>query len=100
MEFQKVRFMFLKLSHLQINDGLLEVVAIDNLDLAILHAGGSGLCVCRCKTVTVTTRSPVPMQIDGEPAFMEPCRIEINHMGQGKMLARNKTATRKLGCFG
>ena len=26
------------------NDGLLEVVAIDNLDLAILHAGGRVCC--------------------------------------------------------
>ena len=77
------------------NDGLLELIAIDNLDLAILHAGGSGLCVTRCKSVTLTTRTPVPMQIDGEPCFMQPCRIEINHKSQGKMLARNKKATCK-----
>ena len=77
------------------NDGLLELIAIDNLDLAILHAGGSGLCVTRCKSVTLTTRTPVPMQIDGEPCFMQPCRIEISHKSQGKMLARNKKATCK-----
>ena len=79
----------------QMNDGLLELIAIDNLDLAILHAGGSGLCVTRCKSVTMTTRTPVPMQIDGEPCFMQPCRIEISHKSQGKMLARNKKATCK-----
>ncbi len=89
----------LTINPFQINDGLLEVVAIDNLDLAILHAGGSGLCVCRCKSVTVTTTAPVPMQIDGEPCFMEPVRVEITHMGQGKMLARNKTATCKCITF-
>ena len=77
------------------NDGLLELIAIDNLDLAILHAGGSGLCVTRCKSITVTTRAPVPMQIDGEPCFMQPCRIEISHKSQGKMLSRNKKATCK-----
>lgn len=77
----------------EMNDGLLELIAIDNLDLAILHAGGSGLCVTRCKSVTLTARTPVPMQIDGEPCFMQPCRIEISHKSQGKMLARNKKAT-------
>ncbi len=47
----------------EVDDGLLEVVAIDNLDLAILHAGGSGASVCQCKTAVVTTKAPVPMQV-------------------------------------
>ena len=45
------------------SDGLLEVVAIDNLDLAILHAGGSGASVCQCRRALITTRKPVPMQV-------------------------------------
>ncbi len=79
----------------EVDDGLLEVVAIDNLDLAILHAGGSGASVCQCKTASITTRVPVPMQIDGEPVFMAPCKIVIEHRNQAKMLMRNKTAGRK-----
>ena len=79
----------------EINDGLLEVVAVDNLDLAILHAGGSGNSVAQCKTATVTTRTPLPMQVDGEPCLMKPCRIVIEHKNQAKMLVRNKTATCK-----
>ena len=77
----------------EINDGLLEVVAIDNLDLAILHAGGSGASVCQCKTATITTNVCVPMQIDGEPCLMKPCKIVISHKNQAKMLVRNKNAT-------
>lgn len=79
------------------NDGLMEVVAIDNLDLAILHAGGSGASVCRCKKAVIRTKKPVPMQVDGEPCLMKPCNIEIS-MDQGiakvaKMLVRNKNAS-------
>ena len=79
----------------EMNDGLLEVVAIDNLDLAILHAGGSGASVCQCRTAVITTSSCVPMQIDGEPCLMAPCRIVIKHRNQSRMLVRNKTATCK-----
>jgi len=80
-----------------INDGLLEVVAIDNLDLAILHAGGSGASVCQCREAVIRTKKAVPMQVDGEPCLMRPCTIRIS-MDQGcakvaKMLARNKNAT-------
>jgi len=79
------------------SDGLLEVVAIDNLDLAILHAGGSGASVCQCRRAVITTSKPVPMQVDGEPCLMKPCTITIS-MEEGeakvaKMLARNKNAT-------
>ena len=82
-----------------INDGLLEVVAIDNLDLAILHAGGSGASVCQCKKAVIKTRKPVPMQVDGEPCLMRACTITISMENEGctakvgKMLARNKNAT-------
>ena len=37
------------------NDGLLEVVAIDNLDLAILKLGGSGQSVCQCKNAVINS---------------------------------------------
>lgn len=80
------------------NDGLLEVVAVDNLDLAILHAGGSGASVCQCKTAVITTTKDVPMQVDGEPCMMKPCKIKIalgdySSAPPAKMLIRNKTAT-------
>lgn len=79
------------------NDGLLEVVAIDNLDLAILHAGGSGASVCQCRTAVIRTKKPVPMQVDGEPSLMQPCTIQIgidpSAAREAKMLARNKNAT-------
>jgi len=79
------------------SDGLLEVVAIDNLDLAILHAGGSGASVCQCRKAIITTKRPIPMQVDGEPCLMKPCTITISmeegEVKVGKMLSRNKNAT-------
>ena len=76
------------------------MVAIDNLDLAILHAGGSGASVCQCKTAVITTTKDVPMQVDGEPCMMKPCSIKIalgdsSSAPLAKMLVRNKTATCK-----
>ena len=76
------------------------MVAIDNLDLAILHAGGSGASVCQCKTAVITTTKDVPMQVDGEPCMMKPCTIKISlgdksSAPSAKMLVRNKTATCK-----
>lgn len=80
-----------------INDGMLEVVAIDNLDLAILHAGGNGASVCQCRSAVITTKKPVPMQVDGEPCLMRPSRISIaldrNDAKAAKMLVRNKSAS-------
>jgi len=77
------------------------VVAIDNLDLAILHAGGSGASVCQCKNAIITTTKAVPMQVDGEPCMMKPCTIQIGLGDEtsapaAKMLIRNKTATCKI----
>ena len=74
-------------------------MAIDNLDLAILHAGGSGASVCQCREAVIRTKKAVPMQVDGEPCLMRPCTIRLS-MDQGcakvaKMLARNKNATCK-----
>ncbi len=79
------------------------MVAIDNLDLAILHAGGSGASVCQCREAVIRTKKAVPMQVDGEPCLMRPCTIRIS-MDQGcakvaKMLARNKNATCKAELF-
>ena len=80
------------------NDGLLEVVAIDNLDLAILNLGGSGQNVCQCKNAVIKTTKAIPMQVDGEPCLMQPCTIEINSSPthEANMLCRNKKATCKL----
>jgi len=77
------------------NDGLLEVVAIDNLDLAILNLGGSGQSVCQCKNAVIKTTKAIPMQVDGEPCLMQPCTIEINSnpTHEANMLCRNKKAT-------
>ena len=76
------------------------MVALDNLDLAILHAGGSGASVCQCKTAVISTTKDVPMQVDGEPCMMKPCTIKISlgdsfSAPSAKMLVRNKNAACK-----
>ena len=44
------------------NDGLLEVVAVDNLDLAILNIGGTGKSICQ-----VSSNSRNEVEYKNEP---------------------------------
>lgn len=73
------------------NDGLIEVIALDNIDLALLHLGGTGVCLCQAKSVQLITRRAVPMQVDGEPMLVNPCNININFHNKLKILSRKKT---------
>ena len=84
------------------DDGYIEVIAIDNRDLAILHAGATGKSICQCKNAVIKTQKAIPMQVDGEPCLMKPCTVQIsldpNIAAQGKMLSRNENTTCKLKC--
>ena len=60
--------------------------------------------MCQCKTAVITTTKDVPMQVDGEPCMMKPCKIKIalgdnSSAPPAKMLIRNKTATCKDDTF-
>jgi len=74
------------------NDGLLEVIAMDNLDLALLQIGGTGEAICQATSVEVTTLRAVPMQVDGEPLLINPCSLNINFHNQANMLTKKKTS--------
>ena len=73
------------------------MVALDNLDLAILNIGGTGKSVCQCRQATIKTTRAVPMQVDGEPCMMQPCTITIKQdqtvAKTARMLVRNKSAS-------
>ena len=66
------------------------------LFVLVVVQGGSGASVCQCRSAVISTTKPVPMQVDGEPCLMTPCRIEIKldqrNTEPAKMLVRNKTA--------
>lgn len=74
-----------------INDGLVEVIALDNFDLPLLQLGGTGIPVAQARRVTLTTRKPVPMQVDGEPLILNPCTVTLSFLNTGNMLSRNRT---------
>jgi len=73
------------------NDGLIEVIALDNIDLALLHIGGTGVFVCQAREVELSTTKAVPMQVDGEPMLVNPCSIKIVHHNSVNILNRKKT---------
>ena len=79
------------------DDGLIEVVGLDNLDQALLQLGGSGINICQCRKVVLKTTRVYPMQIDGEPFMIKPCTITITKdtakAPMAKMLSRDKHGT-------
>ena len=79
------------------DDGMIEVIGLDNMDQAILQLGGSGVNICQCKKVVITTVRAYPMQIDGEPFLIKPCTITITKdtakAPMAKMLIKDKTCT-------
>ena len=76
------------------NDGLIEVIALDHWDLPLLQMGGHGVNICQCKEAIITTKRALPMQIDGEPFMIRPCSITINtdilQTPAANMLVRDK----------
>ena len=81
----------------EMNDGWLEVIALDNLDLALLQVGGHGINICQCKEAVIETTRACPMQIDGEPFRLRPSTIKLNKdiskAPMANMLLRDKTKT-------
>lgn len=73
------------------NDGLIEIIALDNIDLALLHIGGTGVFVCQAREVELTTTRAVPMQVDGEPMLVNPCTLRVAHHNTVRLLNRKKT---------
>jgi len=74
------------------NDGLLEVIAMDNLDLALLQLGGTGEAICQARSVEITTLKAVPMQVDGEPLLINPCTLNIQFHNKANMLTKRKNS--------
>ena len=77
------------------NDGLIEVIGIDNHDLPELQLGRHAKSVCQCKTAVVTTSKVIHMKVDGEPVLMKPCEITITlnttNAPPGRMLFNQNT---------
>eukprot|EP00090_Calanus_glacialis_P004663 TRINITY_DN13516_c0_g1_i1.p1 TRINITY_DN13516_c0_g1~~TRINITY_DN13516_c0_g1_i1.p1 ORF type:complete len:399 (+),score=94.60 TRINITY_DN13516_c0_g1_i1:67-1263(+) len=74
------------------NDGLVEVIAMDNVDLALLNIGGTGESVCQAKKVEIETSRAVPMQVDGEPLLVNPFKMNIEFFNSADMLTKKKTS--------
>lgn len=73
-----------------INDGRLEVIGCFTSTLTKIQLGGTGERICQAKYVKITTSTYIPIQIDGEPAKLNPCIIEIRHKNQAIMLEHVK----------
>ena len=59
------------------DDGLIEVIAFDSLDLPILQSGAHAKSVVQCRKVLISTTKVIHMKVDGEPVLMKPCSITI-----------------------
>ena len=77
------------------NDGLVEVIAMDNVDLTLLNIGGTGESVCQAKKVEIETSIAVPMQVDGEPFLVNPIKMNVEFFNSADMLTKKKTSCKK-----
>jgi len=73
-------------------DGLVEVVAMDNVDLALLNLGGTGESVCQARSVEIETWRAVPIQVDGEPLLVNPFKLRLQYFKSAFMLTKKKTS--------
>jgi len=73
-------------------DGLVEVVAMDNVDLALLNLGGTGESICQAREVEIETWRAVPVQVDGEPLLVNPFKLTLRYHNSAPMLTKKKTS--------
>ena len=73
-------------------DGLVEVVGLDNVDLALLNLGGTGESICQAKAVEIETSRAVPIQVDGEPLLVNPFKLRLDYFNSASMLTKKKTS--------
>ena len=74
------------------SDKLDEIIALDNVDLALLHLGGRGEAICQARSVVMITSKPVPVQVDGEPLLVNPFKLRIDHYNSAAMLTKKRTS--------
>jgi len=74
------------------SDNLVEVVAMDNVDLALLNLGGTGEAICQARSVVIETSRAVPVQVDGEPLLVNPFRLKIEYFNCASMLTKKKSS--------
>ncbi|KAI4319161.1 hypothetical protein MLD38_032794 [Melastoma candidum] len=72
------------------HDKVLEVVSISGAwHLGKLQVGLSRAArLAQGQSIKIQLLAPLPVQIDGEPWFQEPCTLTISHHGQAFMLKR------------
>ncbi|XP_071942771.1 diacylglycerol kinase zeta-like isoform X2 [Antedon mediterranea] len=72
------------------DDGYLEVIGFTPSQIATLYVGGHGERLCQCQKVKLTTKTPIPMQVDGEPCRLTPSKITISLRNQANMISKPK----------
>ena len=69
-----------------------------------LQLGGHGVSIAQARKIRIVTESPLPMQVDGEPAMLQSSEIKISKKNQASMLVADEMsqntfkALRSLSC--
>uniref|UniRef100_UPI00358F9F71 diacylglycerol kinase iota-like n=1 Tax=Myxine glutinosa TaxID=7769 RepID=UPI00358F9F71 len=72
------------------DDGYMEVVGFTMATLAALQVGGHGERLYQCREAILTSYKALPMQVDGEPCYLEPSIIHISLHSQARVVKKAK----------
>ncbi|CAF1137129.1 unnamed protein product [Adineta ricciae] len=65
------------------SDRMIEVLALNTTQMALIHVGFRGTRIAQCRQVRVELSHPMPVHMDGEPFYLAgSTAVDITHAGQ------------------
>lgn len=72
-------------------DGKLEVLALNSVEMALIHIGWHGRRIAQCSRVRIELIRSMPIHMDGEPCYLAAgTAINVTHAGQVRMLSNER----------
>ena len=71
-----------------LNDGKIEVIGLDSIQMALIHLGLRGRRIAQCTRVRIELLRAMPVHMDGDPFYLSALTaIDVKHAGQVLVLS-------------